>query len=87
MGPFDRVGNELKKGDVVAILNGDKMLIGEVLEVKEPSILTPGKDMMQMPGIMMIGLAPMQVMYTIQQRAALNIVKIVKPPQPSQLQS
>lgn len=78
--PIDQIGNPLLIEDLVMIQNGDQSFLGVVKEIKEPSILAPGKDAMNMPGLILVALMPMTIPFNSRNPRVANITKIVKPP-------
>lgn len=78
--PTDQIGNPLLLEDLVAIQSGDQTFLGVVKDIKEPSILAPGKDAMQMPGLMLVALAPMTIPFDSRNPRVANVIKVVKPP-------
>ena len=50
----DRIGNEIKVGQHVSVTLSDHTIICEVVEVKNPSMLSAGKDAMQMAGMVVL---------------------------------
>lgn len=76
----DVLGNPLAKDDLVVVTQGDQQLIGLVLDIREPSLLAPGKDAMSVPGVVNIGLMPLQVFYDVRNPRCTNVIKAVKPP-------
>jgi hypothetical protein len=76
--PTDQLGNPLLLNDVVCLKVGDQMLVATVTEIKEPSILAPGKDQMVMPGQLNV-VIPYTVMFDPRNPRCQGVVKIVKP--------
>jgi hypothetical protein len=78
--PTDQIGNPLLVDDLVLVQSGDQSFIGVVKEIKEPSILAPGKDAMHMPGLLLVALMPMTIPFDARNPRVPNVTKIVKPP-------
>jgi len=77
--PLDQLGNPLLAGDAVAVKVGDQMLIAQVEDIKEPSVLAPGQNQMQVPGQLQLRI-PFTVLFDIKNKICGNVVKLVKPP-------
>jgi hypothetical protein len=83
----DILGNPLMKDDLVCVTQGDQQLIGIVLEIREPSLIAPGKDQMHMPGVIQIGLLPLTLAYDVRNPRLTQVIKVVKPPNFKQRES
>jgi hypothetical protein len=77
--PTDQIGNMLANGDAVAVKIGDQMMVAKIIDVREPSVLAPGKDQLQIPGQLNI-MIPYTILYDVRNPRCNNVVKIVKPP-------
>lgn len=77
MNPLDNVGNQLNKGDLVAVSVGDRTLTGIIVEVKEASTLLAGEK--QLPGMISIQI-PIQFMFAPQAPRIQEVFKMQKPP-------
>lgn len=77
---IDVLGNALAKDDLVVVSQGDQQLVGLVLEISEPSLIAPGKNAMNMPGQVKVGLMPLTLLFDVRNPRLVNVVKVVKPP-------
>jgi hypothetical protein len=50
----DKLGNIIKPGQLVNVGVIEHTMICEVIEIKEPSMLSTGKDAMQVPGLLVL---------------------------------
>lgn len=76
--PTDQIGNPLAKGDAVAVKVGTEMLTATIVDIKEPSVLAPGKDAMVIPGQLQL-MIPLTVMFNPRNPVCGGVIKIVKP--------
>lgn len=79
MGPIDAIGNPVSKGDLVIVQQGDTTFYALIQDIKEPSVISTGKDKMDMVGIVTAMALPMSLPYTAQNLRLANVTKVVKP--------
>lgn len=90
-GPLDEIGQTLAKGDTVVLCFDGQHYAAQVVDIKEPSLITsasavgPGRAAgaaagMGMPGVVTLAIMPMSIMFTAQ-APKVKCLKI-QPPKP-----